>query len=70
MHDGNYSRALSVITREQYSFVSYEPNKRVKRKIPQGTNHYSRFFVNLDVSCTVAIAQYIKHVRNGAQENT
>ena len=53
MHDRNYSRALSVITREQYSFVSHEPNTRVKRKIPRGTNRYSRFFVNLDVSCTV-----------------
>ena len=53
MHDRNYSRALSVITREQYSFVSHEPNMRVKRKIPRGTNHYSCFFVNLDVSCSV-----------------
>ena len=25
----------------------------VKRQIPQGTIHYSHFFVNLDVSCTV-----------------
>ena len=54
MHDRNYSRALSVITLEQYSFVSHKPNTRVKRKIPQDTNHYSCFFVNLDVSCAVA----------------
>ena len=49
----------SVITREQNSFVSHEPNTRVKCKVPQGTNHYSRFFVNLDVNCTVCTYVYI-----------
>ena len=45
----------SVITREQCSFMSQAYNMRVKCKIPQGTNRYSCFFVNLEMSCTVFI---------------
>ena len=62
MHDRNYSQALSVITHEQYSFMSHEPNMQVKCKIPRGTNRYLRFFVNLDVSCTVSTEPFFNNI--------
>ena len=42
----NHSRAVCLL-------ASHEPSTRVIFKISRGTKHYSRFFVNLDVSCTI-----------------
>ena len=57
MHDRSYTWVFST---RQLSLASsvllmlHEPNTWVIFKISWGTKHYSCFFVNLDVSCTVA----------------
>ena len=56
VHDRSYSRVLSTYQQSLASsvlLVSHEPNTQVIFKFSRSTNRYSRFFVNLDMSCTV-----------------